>query len=145
MDRLLVRFALALGIVMIVALLLLSAAIFFCAALFLALMPVTGAAGAAALTGLAALLVTGLVLLAGRLILAPRRPALRAQPLAGSAHGADDAQIAQALSALFGEELGRTFHNHPKGAAAASLAAGFAFGLSPQLRRLILGLFESGR
>ena len=138
MDHLLTRFALALGVVTIGAIFLGSAAVFLFAALYLALAPMTGEAGAAALTGLAALIAAVFSLLIGRLILSPdhhQRAALHLAAQRGDPH------LAQELSALLGKELGKAFHEHPKGAAGAALAAGFAIGLSPELRRLLLGLF----
>ena len=144
------RFALALGIVVVAAILLMSAAAFLCAALYLYLVALTDPPAAAALTGLAALIATIGILFASRFILGRTVPvkalpvaAAQAASAAPAAH--EDPKIAQALSALVGEELGRAFKENPKGAAMAALAAGVAVGVSPKLRGVLLDLLERAR
>jgi hypothetical protein len=144
MDRLLMRFAVAIGVALVAAVLFLSAVGFLTAALYLQLASHMTAAAAATLTGLAALVAMVILLVAGRLILA--RPGGGAVPARlASAPTVEDtqlarAQIAQALSALLGEEIGRAVQEHPKGSAAMALAAGLAVGISPDLRGLMVGL-----
>jgi len=139
MERLVMRFALALGVVLVAAIFLAGAAGFLCAALYLYLATLMSPAGAAALTGFAALAVMGVLLITGRL--AVMKPASRLPATSVAAAPAlDETQLAQAISTLLGTELGKTFQDHPKSAAAVSLAAGLALGISPSLRGLLLGL-----
>jgi hypothetical protein len=137
MDRLVMRFALAVGLVLVAVIFLTGAAGFLCAALYLHLASLMSPAAAAALTGLAALIVMAVLLILGRLVLAKPAPQL---PVAAAAAPLDEAQITQALTTLLGGELGKSLLQHPKSGAAIALAAGLAMGLSPALRGLLVGL-----
>ena len=142
MDRLMMRIALAVCIALVATIFLAGAAGLFCAALYLHLATLMSPAGAAAWTGLAALAAMALALVVGRFALV--KPA--AQPpshFAAAAPQLDEAQLTQLLSTLVGGELGKTLHDHPKSAAAVALAAGLAFGISPSLRSVLLGLLGS--
>lgn len=144
MDRLVMRVALAMGIVLVAAILLASAAGFLCAALYLYLSALLSQAAAAALTGLAALIAMFLIAVAGRFMLS-ERPRAAPPAQASPAPAREDPHMAQALSALLGEELGRTLRRHPKSTAAMALAAGVAIGVSPRLRGILIGLLDGDR
>ena len=96
---------------------------------------------AAGLTGLAGFVLTGLLgLLARGVSRSPRRRVSVPAPAPG-ANGVG-ADIAADLGALAAQQIVNTTREHPYGTVGAALAAGFAVGAIPELRKTLAGLFK---
>jgi energy-converting hydrogenase Eha subunit C len=127
---------LAFGVV--AALLMLTGSGFLVAALYLNLATYAGPTGAAAITGVLCLAVGGIVLLIGWLVLrsAARRDGRDRKPT-------DAAGLALALGEALGGDLQSLAKNHRYAMIGAALAAGFAVGVSPKLRRALRSLLDT--
>ena len=113
---------------------------FLFAALYLALVEVIPPAGAAIATGVVALLLALVLALQARSAIAPRpKPRDGADAEAGSA---DTAVLASQLGRLLGESTSQSLRTNAPRAALIALAAGFAVGVSPRLRRSLLKLLR---
>jgi hypothetical protein len=111
---------------------------FLLAAEYLVLLQVVRPWAAALLTGLTALSLAMILLLVVR----NRRPA-RAVSAAGA--GGDEADILRDLGRTLGDQSGRWLRSHKREALIAALVAGFAFGVSPGLRRAVQRLASGAR
>lgn len=132
MGKYLARFALFLALALIALAVAVVAIVFLCKALYIALLGVASAPVAALATGLVTLLGAVLIVLAG--VFATRRPITAAK---GHSSPTDAAGLAGELGGLLGEELSSFARTHLRGTMMASLAAGFAVGASPELRRYL--------
>ena len=126
----------AVGIV--AALLILTGSGFLVAALYLQLATAAGPTAAALITGALCLAVGGLVLLVGWLVLrsASRRDR---QPQKSP----DAVKMALAMGEALGGDLQSLARNHRTAMIGAALAAGFAVGVSPKLRRALRNLLDT--
>ena len=134
MGRLAGRVAVALAVAAILAVLVLAALGFLCAALYLGLERVVEPPAAA--------LLTGVIVLAVAIVLAAL--AIVAASLAGRRAAGGQPRDAVGLAVRAGEALGvnlRTLaKDHSRPLVLSALAAGFAVGVSPRLRRALLRL-----
>jgi len=140
MRDILSRLALGLALTLIVLLLSSVAVGFLCAAIYLGLTEVTTPPLAALGTGLAVLLAALVIALTARVV--SRGPARARHTARLSASQTRDARFDARVSKAVGEEIGRLTKTHAAGATIAALAAGFAVGLSPRLRRTLWQLLE---
>jgi hypothetical protein len=127
---------LAFGVV--AALLVLTGSGFLVAALYLNLATYAGPTRAALITGVLCLAVGCIVLLIGWLVLrsAARRDGRDRKPT-------DAAGLALALGETLGGDLQSLAKNHRYAMIGAALAAGFAVGVSPKLRRALRSLLDT--
>jgi len=127
---------LAFGVV--AALLMLTGSGFLVAALYLNLATYAGPTGAALIIGVLCVAVGGIVLLIGWLVLrsAARRDGRDRKPT-------DAAGLALALGEALGGDLQSLAKNHRYALIGAALAAGFAVGVSPKLRRSLRSLLDT--
>ncbi len=127
---------LAFGVV--AALLVLTGSGFLVAALYLNLATYAGPTRAALITGVLCLAVGCIVLLIGWLVLrsAARRDGRDRKPT-------DAAGLALALGEALGGDLQSLAKNHRYAMIGAALAAGFAVGVSPKLRRALRSLLDT--
>lgn len=127
---------LAFGVV--AALLVLTGSGFLVAALYLNLATYAGPTRAALITGVLCLAVGCIVLLIGWLVLrsAARRDGRDRKPT-------DAAGLALALGEAVGGDLQSLAKNHRYAMIGAALAAGFAVGVSPKLRRALRSLLDT--
>ena len=114
--------------------------VFLAGALYLALVANLPPALAALLTGLAVLATALIVIAIARLALHPPR---HAQPPAGSAASGEALDPSLLLGEALGSELVNCTRAHPYGSMLAALAAGFAFGASPGLRKTLQQLLQN--
>jgi len=122
----------------VAALLMLTGSGFLVGALYLNLATYAGPAGAALITGVLCLAVGGIVLLIGWLVLrsATQRDTRDRKPT-------DAAGLALALGEALGGDMQSLAKNHPYAMIGAALAAGFAVGVSPKLRRSLRSLLDT--
>lgn len=113
---------------------------FLAHALHVALVPQVGPALAAALTGGAVLLLAVLLLAVAALV--ARQGTRRRDGAPPRATGESQPRPEEVASVL-GEQAAALLRDRPKTSAGAALAAGFAVGASPELRRLLGGLIPS--
>ena len=124
--------------ILLAAVLLIVGAGFFAASAYFAFCLVLKPPLAALVTGLAALLVACASFLLGQLA---RKMLGRSRRRRLAARAPESTRgLAAALGGLAGEELAALARSHVGGTLAASLVAGFAFGASPSLRRLLRDL-----
>jgi len=98
-----------------------------------------GPAAAAAITGAGAIVVAAVLGLLARLLLRPRRVARPAPAVRPNGVGTD---LAADLGALAAQQIVTATREHPYGTVGTALAAGFAIGAIPELRRALTGLLE---
>jgi hypothetical protein len=121
---------------LVAALMVVAAGGFFGAALYFGLCGYFSPPIAALLTGVSGLVLALLVIVAGRMVARGIGRSARRQGAAAPGGLAAD------LGMLAGERAASLARSHPGGTLAASLAAGFAVGASPNLRRLLRELLE---
>lgn len=113
---------------------------FLAFALYFALLAVAEPPIAAALTGVAAAAVALIVFAIARAAGSgdSRAPAPRAAGAAATPSLGPESELAAQLGQLLGEQAAGWTRSHPYSAMGAALAAGFAVGASPELRRTLL-------
>ena len=138
MSGLVFRLQVLVAFGIVAALLMLTGSGFLVGALYLNLATYAGPAGAALITGVLCLAVGGIVLLIGWLVLrsAARRDRRGRKPT-------DAAGLALALGEALGGDLQSLAKNHRYAMIGAALAAGFAVGVSPKLRRSLRSLLDT--
>jgi len=122
----------------VAALLILTGAGFLVAALYMNLAAYAGPAAASAITGVLCLAVGGIVLLIGWLVLRSST-----QTTGRDRKPTDAAGLALALGEALGGDLQSLAKNHRTAMIGAALAAGFAVGVSPKLRRSLRSLLDT--
>lgn len=133
MRGLVIRLAIAAAAMLLGVLGFIAALAWFLFAIDLKLDTMMTPALAALATGGAAILFALIVMLIGRSVLSGRR----SKP----SRKHDSGDPALELGRVIGEEAANFVTEHKRGVLIASLAAGFAFGISPRLRKLLLRLF----
>lgn len=131
MDRLITRVAINVAALLLAAIIALAGIGFLCLALYLSLLQYLLPPGAALATAGAAFVVAALLVLAGRVIGTMTKSRRRPR---------DEGMATAALGELFGREFSTRAAAHPHATLFASLLAGFAVGVSPDLRRLLRDL-----
>ncbi len=138
MNRYVFRLEVLLVFGFLAALLILAGWGFLVAALYMVLATATGPTGAALITSVICIGGAGIVALIGWLVL---RSASRQDKPKDSAP--DAAKLAMAMGEALGGDLQSLAKNHRYGMIGAALAAGFAVGVSPKLRRSLRSLLDS--
>ena len=138
MSRYAFRFGALLAFGLLAALLILTGLGFVFAALYTGLATYVGPAGAALITAALCFAGAGIVSLIGWLVLrsASRRDGRDRKPT-------DAAGLALALGEALGGDLQSLAKNHRYAMIGAALAAGFAVGVSPKLRRSLRSLLDT--
>jgi len=101
-------------------------------------------AGAAAIVGVVGLVLVALIALAGRSLLHPRRvaPAAVPPPAVTQSSGSAVNDLALQVGTILAQKAAATSRTHPYGTVGSALVAGLAVGAIPELRRMLLSLFE---
>lgn len=140
MSRYLSQVAAALVLALASAAIAMIGMVFLAGALYLALIETTTPALAALLTGLAVLAAAVIVIAIAWLVL---RPSGKGQRPARSGASGEPLDPSLLLGEALGSELVNCTRTHPYGSMLAALAAGFAFGASPGLRKTLLDLLQN--
>ncbi len=114
---------------------------FLAFALYFALLDVTTQAAAAGITGGIATVIAVIAFLVARSVMQGPAPKPRAAGAAPS-NASGDPEFAAQIGQLLGDEAAGWTRTHPYGAVGIALAAGFAVGMSPELRRTLRGLLR---
>lgn len=115
---------------------------FLIAALYIGLARDMAPAGAALTTGAVCLAGAGLLTLIGWLVLRSLAARGERDEKAPAAAAPDAVKMAMAVGEALGGDLQSLAKNHRYGLIGAALAAGFAVGVSPKLRRSLLNLLD---
>ena len=115
---------------------------FLVAAMYIGLAQDMAPAGAALTTGVICLAGAGLLTLIGWLVLRSLSPSDKRDEHPPQAVKPDAVKLAMAVGEVLGGDLQSLAKQHRYGLIGAALAAGFAVGVSPKLRRSLLNLLE---
>jgi prepilin signal peptidase PulO-like enzyme (type II secretory pathway) len=118
---------------------------FLAFAVYFALLDVTRPAVAAGVTGAVASAVAAIAFLVARAAVHGHfghhgKTAHAPEPAPAPSGGAGDRELAAQIGQLLGAQASGWTRTHPFGAMGIALAAGFAVGMSPELRRTLRGL-----
>jgi len=138
MERLLRRFTVLAVLLVAAAIVIVAGVAFLCGAIYLALLGVATPPIAALATGLIAFAIALLILLAGYLF----SGRWGVGPARRGGNKARRPPFAVDLGSLAGVKISDLVRKHPAAGALVSLLAGFAVGLSPQLRETLRDLLE---
>ncbi len=137
MNRYVFRLEVLLVVGVPVMVLILAGLGFLVAALYIAMARDMDPAGAAVITGVIALVGAGLLSVIGWLVLRSSAP-----PDKHDDQAPDAVKMAMAVGEALGGDLQSLAKHHRYGMIGAALAAGFALGVSPKLRRSLLNLLD---
>jgi hypothetical protein len=138
-DQFLKRLATTIASLLAATILVLAALGFLGYAAYLALLGAVSPPLAALITGIGAVVLAGLIVIVGSSLFRGRRA--RPRPRDSGAGGEDGAgRMAGELGGALAAQLGTLTRSHSGPVLAASLAAGFAVGVSPRLRKVLLDL-----
>lgn len=138
-DQFLKRLATTIASLLAATILVLAALGFLGYAAYLALLSAVSPPLAALITGIGAVVLAGLIVMVGSSLFRGRRE--RPRPRDSGAGGEDAAgRMAGELGGVLAAQLGTLTRSHSGPVLAASLAAGFAVGASPRLRKVLLDL-----
>jgi hypothetical protein len=140
-DQFLKRLATTIASLLAATILVLAALGFLGYAAYLALLGAVSPPLAALITGVGAVVLAGLIVIVGSSLFRGGRAKPRRRDKGADGEGADAAgRMAGELGGVLAAQLGTLTRSHSGPVLAASLAAGFAVGASPRLRKVMLDL-----
>jgi hypothetical protein len=141
LERFLSRVAISLAAAVAAIIFAAASVVFLGAALYLFLVPTMPAPFAALVVGLVGLVLAGLIILVARMT-SRRGPAGVGIGAADPSRAGDLSDIAATLGGLAARELTSGTQAHPYRAFGVALLAGLAVGISPELRKILMGVLK---
>ncbi len=142
MDRLLSQAVISIATIMIAAIAAMIGAVFVCGAIYLALVEIMHPSLAALVTGIVIIVFSAAVLSIARLI-SGRFEARSSRQGRGDYQGFDENRMAAEFGGFLGKQMHEFAGAHAPAAIIVSLAAGFAVGTSPCLRKSLQSILKT--